>query len=327
MLDPKKPRILVALGGRSSERGISIDSGKQVVIALEALGYQTAILDVGTGKLLQTPEIDSLEKDAKELPSVANLPLVDVKRHFEVVFIAMHGRFGEDGGLQSLLDENGIKYTGSGPLSSALAMNKVFSKKVFKSCNLPVLDDQIITREGEKSEIQFPVVVKPINQGSSIGVSICENEADFTVGLKQSLEVSGSAIVEPYVTGKELTVAILENESGQPQALPVTEIIPSHRFFDFAGKYDGSTQEIVPAKISDDLAKKVQDLAIQTHLALGCRHFSRVDMIVDNQENIFILELNSIPGLTSESLFPKAAKASGITFENLISRLVETALK
>lgn len=327
MLDPNKPRILVALGGRSSEREVSINSGRQVVGALEDLGYQTAVLDVGTGKLLQTPELDNLEKDPAKLPKVSNLPLVDIKRHFQLVFIVMHGRFGEDGGLQSLLDENEIKYTGSGPLSSALAMNKEFSKKVFKASGLPVLEDQIITKPDEKCQIPFPVVVKPNDQGSSVGVSICENEADFTVGLKQALQTSGSVMIEPYVKGKELTCAILESKNGQSEALPVTEIIPNSRFFDLKAKYDGTTQEISPAKISDKLSKRVQELAIATHRTLGCRHFSRVDMIVDEKENVYILELNSIPGLTSESLFPKAAKAAGYEFKNLISHLVDIALK
>jgi len=327
MLDPNKPRILVALGGRSSEREVSINSGRQVVGALENLGYQTAVLDVGTGKLLQTPELDNLEKDPNKLPKVSNLPLVDIKRHFQLVFIVMHGRFGEDGGLQSLLEENEIKYTGSGPLSSALAMNKEFSKKVLKASGLPVLEGQIITKPDEKCKIAFPVVVKPNDQGSSVGVSICENEADFAVGLKQALQTSNSVMVEPYIKGKELTSAILENKNGIPEALSVTEIIPNSRFFDLKAKYDGTTQEISPAKISDEMTKKVQELGLATHKTLGCRHFSRVDMIVDDKNNIYILELNSIPGLTSESLFPKAAKAGGFEFENLISHLVDISLK
>jgi len=327
MLDPKKPRILVALGGRSSERAVSIASGREVVLALEKLGYQTAILDVGSGKLLQTPEIDSLEKDAKKMPQVANLPLIDIKRHFELVFIAMHGRFGEDGGLQAIFQENGIKYTGSSPISSALAMQKEFSKKIFKSSGLPVLEGRIAKSANDKCPLPFPVVIKPIDQGSSVGVSICENKADFTLGIKRSLEFSKKVMIEPFIKGKELTCAILENESKEPKALPVIEIIPKSRFFDFKAKYDGTTQEIVPAKISDELTSKVQDLAVKAHQALSCRHFSRVDMVVDQNNNIFILEVNSIPGLTSESLFPKAAKAAGFDFEKLIDRVVKIALE
>lgn len=327
MFDPNKPRILVALGGRSSEREVSINSGKQVVQALEDLGYQTAVLDVGTGKLLQTPELDDLERNPDKLPKVANLPLIDIKRHFSLVFIAMHGRFGEDGGLQSLLEENGVKYTGSGPLSSAIAMNKDFSKKVLRSSGIPVLDDQIITNAEQKCKIPFPVVVKPNDQGSSVGVSICENEADFALGVKQALQHSPSIMVEPYIKGRELTVAILENKNSQGEPLPVTEIVPKTRFFDMKAKYDGTTEEIVPANIDQSLAKKAQELALATYNALGCRHFSRVDLIADSSNKLYVLELNSIPGLTSESLFPKAAKASGLEFKSLIDHLVSIALK
>lgn len=326
MIDPNKPRILVALGGRSSERAVSIASGKQVAEALESLGYQTAILDVGTGKLLQTPEIESLEKDPKKLSSVSNLPLIDIKRHFELVFIAMHGKFGEDGGLQNLLEENGIKYTGSGPLSSALAMNKDFSKRILKAAEIPVLDYQIATKSDEKSRIPFPVVVKSSDQGSSVGVSICENEADLKIGLKQALEYSEFALIEPYIKGRELTIAVLENKEGKAEALPVIEIIPKSRFFDFKAKYDGTTQEIVPADIDDGMKKWAQELAVRTHEALGCRHFSRIDIVVDEQKNFFVLELNSIPGLTGESLLPKAAKAAGLDFEKFISHLVDIAI-
>lgn len=326
MIDPKKPRILVALGGKSSERAVSIESGKQVAEALERLGYQTAILDVGTGKLLQTPEIESLEKDPSKLPKVSNLPLIDIKRHFELVFIAMHGRFGEDGGLQSLLEENGVAYTGSRPLPSALAMDKDFAKKIFKQADLPTLPHQVITNPDTKATIPYPLVVKANNQGSSIAVSICENEADFAVGLKQALEKSEKVIVEPYIKGREFTVAVLEDKDKHCRALPVIEIIPKNKFFDLKAKYDGTTQEIVPARIEKDLADRLQKLAVEAHQALGCRHFSRVDFMVDDNNNQYFLELNSIPGMTSESLLPKAAKASGLDFDAMIAQIVDISL-
>jgi len=326
-IDPKRPRILVALGGRSSEREVSISSGRQVAEALERLGYQTGIIDIGTGKLLQTPELDTIEKNPAKLPNAVNFPLIDISRHFSLVFIAMHGRFGEDGGLQALLDEIDMRYTGSGALSSALAMNKHFAKIILKSVGITVLEHQIATDTEAKIQIEFPVVIKPNNQGSSVGVSICENEAEAKLGLKLALEHSQEAMVEPYIKGKEITAAILEDNSGKPQALPVTEIIPQSKFFDYKAKYDGTTQEIVPAKIPDDLTKKVQDIGIKAHLALGCRHFSRVDMIVDNTGKIYVWELNSIPGLTPESLFPRAAKAAGLDFDRLVDHLTQAALK
>lgn len=324
--DPNKPRILVALGGRSSEREVSINSGRQVISALENLGYQTAVLDTGTGRLMQTPELDRLEKNPEKLPEVVNIPLVDIKRHFQMVFIALHGKFGEDGGLQALFDDIGMKYTGSGPLSSALAMNKKISKKIFAAYSVPTLPFEVINST-KKPKIRFPLVVKPNNQGSSVGVSICANEADFEIGAKRALEYSSEAIVEPYITGHELTVAILESDSGKPEALPVIEIIPTAKFFDLKAKYDGTTQEIVPAKIDAKLAELAKIAALKAYDALDCRHFARVDMLVGVDNLPKVLEVNTIPGLTPESLFPKAAKAYGLTFEKLIDHLVKIALK
>lgn len=324
--DPNKPRILVALGGRSSEREVSIESGRQVVSAMEELGYQTAVLDTGTGKLMQTPELDRLEKNPEKLPEVVNLPLVDIKRHFQMVFIALHGKFGEDGGLQALLDDIGMKYTGSGPLSSALAMNKKISKKIFAAYSVPTLPFEVISTV-QKPKIKFPLVVKPNNQGSSVGVSICTNEADFEIGAKRALEYSSEAIVEPYITGHELTVAILEKDNGETEALPVIEIIPKSKFFDLKAKYDGTTEEIVPAKIDQKLAREAQTAALKAYDALDCRHFARVDLLVGSDNLPKVLEVNTIPGLTSESLFPKAAKVAGLDFVRLIDHLVKIALK
>jgi len=326
MFDPNKPRILVALGGRSSEREVSINSGRQVISALEDLGYQTAVLDTGTGRLMQTPELDRLEKNPEKLPEVVNLPLVDIKRHFQLVFIALHGKFGEDGGLQALLEDIEMKYTGSGPLSSALAMNKKISKKIFAAYSVPTLPFEVINST-KKPKIKFPLVVKPNNQGSSVGVSICVNEADFEIGAKKALEYSSEAVVEPYISGHELTVAILEKENGLPEALPVIEIIPKAKFFDQKAKYDGTTAEIVPAKISVELAKMTQIAALKAYDALDCRHFARVDIIVGKDNLPKVLEVNTIPGFTSESLFPKAAKAAGYDFKKLIDHLVKIALK
>jgi len=332
MFDPNKPRILVALGGRSQEREVSIASGREVVSALEDLGYQTAVLDTGTGKLMQTPELDRLEKNPEKLPEVVNLPLVDIKRHSQLVFIALHGKFGEDGGFQALLDDIGVKYTGSGPLSSALAMNKKISKKIFAAYSVPTLPFEVIASV-KRPKIKFPLVVKPNNQGSSVGVSVCENEADFALGAKRALSYSDEIIVEPYVTGHELTVAILENEKGEAKALPVVEIIPlpdgrhgKTKFFDFEAKYDGTTQEIVPAKIESRLSREAQTAALKAYEALDCRHFARVDIIVGADKFPKVLEVNTIPGLTKESLFPKAAKAAGLDFNALVDHLVKIAI-
>jgi D-alanine-D-alanine ligase len=326
MYDPNSPRILVALGGRSSEREVSISSGRQVAEALEKLGYQTGIIDIVTGKLLQTPELDTIEKDPTKLQPVVNFPLIDITRHFSLVFIAMHGRFGEDGGLQALLDEIEMKYTGSGALSSALAMNKHFAKIILKAAGIPTADYQLIKSEKDHLEIGFPLVVKPVSEGSSFGVAICQNQADYDTAIKFALRY-GTAMAEPYLGEKEITVPVLEDDQGKPQALPVIEIVPKNKFYDNKSKYDGTTEKIVPARISVELTKKAQELAVATHKALGCRHFSRTDMIIEKSGEISVLELNSIPGLTPESLFPKSAKAEGLDFEKLIDHLVKIVLK
>jgi D-alanine-D-alanine ligase len=157
-------------------------------------------------------------------------------------------------------------------------------------------------------------------------VAICENEADLTFAAKNVINQFGEALVEKYIDGRELTVSILEKD-GKPETLPIIEIIPKTKFFDFRAKYDGTTDEIVPAKISDELANKVREVALKAFETLGCRHFARVDIIVDKNEDVFVLEVNTIPGMTSESLFPKSAKAAGLSFEQLVEHLVKIAIK
>ena len=326
-LNPQKPRVLVALGGKSSEREVSIDSGHAVATALEKQGYSVDLIDFGTGRFLQLPELESVEKDSNKLPRAVNYPFVDIVRHFEVVFIAMHGHFGEDGLLQGLFETIGVKYVGSGPVSSAIALDKRFSKQVMERNQIPTPEWEVLKSASEKTKISFPLVVKPSDQGSSIGVSICENAPEFEIAKKQAFQHSKNVIVEKYLGNHEISVPVLEKESGQPETLPVIEIIPKQKFFSYEAKYSGETEEIVPAKISKELTKKAQDLAQKAHLSHDCRHFSRVDMIIDKSSKIWVLEINTIPGLTPESLFPKSANAAGFEFNRLVAHLVKLALK
>ena len=327
MLDSNKPRILVALGGRSSEREVSINSGREVAMALEKLGYSTDLIDIGTGKFHQIPELDKLEKDASKLPLVPNLPLSDIKRHFSLVFIAMHGKFGEDGGLQALLDEIGVKYVGSTPSACAVAQDKRFAKLIMKAIGIPTSEFQIIEAESDPLTIKFPVFIKPTSEGSSVGAAICENKADYDFALKNILSKYEFALVEPYLGKNEFSVAVLDGEKQEAKPLPVIQIIPKSSFFDLKSKYDGTTEEIIPAKIDQKLAKLLQDVAVKAHTALGMRHFSRTDIIVDQKGHPQVLDTNPIPGLTSQSLLPKAAKAAGFSFEDLVEHLVQLALK
>ncbi len=324
-LDPKKPRVLVALGGRSTEREVSIESGVAVAEALEKRGYPTAILDTATGRLMQKPEAEELEKDPTKMPQVANIPLVDIKRHFEVVFIAMHGTFGEDGILQGIFEEVGIPYTGPDASSCAVAIHKAFSKQIFERNKIATPEWQIVKSLNDKLQVPFPVVVKPEKQGSSIGVAICQNEADYQLAAKQAFKYASSLVVEKLIKGTEITVGVIE-KNGKPMALPVIEIKPKQSFFNFSAKYGDETERIVPARIDAGLAKKAQEIAVNVFEKLASRHFSRIDMIIDENKNIYVLELNSIPGLTSHSLLPIAAKAAGISFEDLIEEIIKDAL-
>jgi len=325
--DPEKPRILVAFGGRSSERPVSIETGREIAYALERNGYPSAVIDIGTGRILQTPELDRVEKDPAKIPQVVDLPLEDIARHFSMVVIGMHGGFGEGGGLQDLLEQIKMPYLGSRAASSAVALDKRFSKEIFQAAQIKTPEYQILKDPTDKVTLSFPVIVKPVAEGSSHGIAICENEADLQIGLKNAFSFDEAVLVEQYIKGKEITVAILEDNAGQPQALPVIEIIPKNRFFDLQAKYDGSTQEIVPAQIPEQLAKKAQEIALKVHEVLYCRHLSRVDMMIDHNNEIYVLELNTLPGMTKESLFPKAAKAAGYDFDKLVEHLVTIATK
>jgi D-alanine-D-alanine ligase len=327
MFDPKKPRVLVALGGKSSEREVSLSSGREVATALENQGYSVDLIDFGTGKFLQLPELDNIEKDSSKLPKAVNYPLTDIARHFEVVFIAMHGKFGEDGTLQGLLEEIGIKYVGSGRVPSAICMDKRLSKVLMKQIGIPTPDYEILSSPESRTKIPFPVVVKPIDQGSSVGVSICQNGADLDVGKKEAFKYSDKVIVEKCIAHREFTVPVLENEKGQAEALPVIEIIPKQKFFNYQAKYDGSTEEVTPARISKELENRAKEIAVRTHIAHDCKHFSRVDMMMDKNNQLYVIDVNTIPGLTPESLFPKSARAAGMSFEQLCDHLVKISVR
>ncbi|PIT97314.1 D-alanine--D-alanine ligase [Candidatus Berkelbacteria bacterium CG10_big_fil_rev_8_21_14_0_10_41_12] len=323
-IDISKPRVLIVLGGRSPEREVSVSSGQKVAQSLESLGYQVTILDSGTGKFHQIPELSNIPLDTKRLPEVAEYPIAEIKRNFQVVFIALHGHGGEDGVLQSIFESYNIPFVGSGSISSAISLNKSISKELFLSSKIPTPEYQVIKNE-EDRKIGFPVVTKPLDQGSSVGVNICENEADFKVGFKLAQEYSKKVMVEKYIKGTELTVGILE-KNGKPEALPVVEIIPRANFFDHRAKYNGSTQEIVPARIDKELTQRAQKNALDAFRVLRARHFGRVDMIADQRRNIYVLELNTIPGLTTESLFPKATTAIGMKYEKMIEHLINLGL-
>ncbi len=303
-------RVGVLMGGPSSEREISLKSGGAVFEALKSI------------------DIDVVAIDLKEEDKDKNIEEIK-KNKIKVAFIALHGQFGEDGTIQKMLEENKILYTGSGVKASAWAMDKISSRKIFEENNLSVPNyvvwDVSVSKKFDPISLNglvYPLVIKPSDQGSSIGISIIEKQKDLNSALNLALKFSDKIIVEEFIKGKEITVGILE---GKP--LPVVQILPKNKFYDYQAKYQSTQTEYeVPARISKEESLLAQEKGLAAHKALGCRSFSRVDMILkDNLESV-ILEVNTIPGLTATSLLPKAAKAAGIDFPGLCLRLINSAL-
>lgn len=319
-----KRRIGVLMGGPSCERDISIKSGKAVLQALQNRGMDVVPIELEASSANNCYS----ELAAKRIHS----------SNIHIAFIALHGEFGEDGKVQAVLEEMNIPYTGSKVASSRLGMDKVSSKNVFKSNNIPMPRHMVISRaeilgntvldKGRSLEVYFkelnkPIVIKPCDGGSSIGVSIIDREVDFIAALKLAFRYSDNVIIEEYILGREITVGILEEKP-----LPIIEIIPKRRFFDFEAKYvKGLTEYEVPAKLGKKQYAACQELGLAAHNALGARSFSRVDMILNREGEGLVLEVNTIPGLTQTSLLPKAALAAGIDFEGLILKILESAIK
>ena len=305
-----KIRIAVLSGGWSKERSVSIKSGIAVLAALDKRKY------------------DMVSFDPKEDLNV----LWQQRNEFDLVFNLLHGKYGEDGRIQGLLDVFGIPFVGSGVLASAMTMNKRVTKNVYRSVGLRVPKD-IILKKGEtitvdkiKDILGTPVVIKPVSEGSSIGISIMENESDILAGIEKAFEFDLEVLLEEYVSGKEITCAVLGRK--HLVTLPLVEIVPkdTHRFFDFDAKYTaGETNEICPAQIESHLQNMAFEIAENAHRALHCRDWSRTDMIIKNDE-IYLLETNTIPGMTETSLVPLAAKGNGWTLGNLLDRMITTCM-
>lgn len=321
----KPNNVVVLMGGISPEREISLRSGNAVARALKEAGFNVTCIDVKDEKI---EELDHMDID--------------------VAFIALHGYFGEDGGVQQLLESKGILYTGSGINASRLAMDKLATKKCFIDAGLKTPDYITVTEFQELQEIQqeisklgLPVVLKPTRNGSSIGISIIKNINDLQIGLEKAFEFGYELLVEKYIKGRELTVGILDDK-----ALPIIEIKPAVEFFNYEAKYkDDRTKYIIVEKtlserkntvgdsshtvgfLSPAMYHNAQELAINAQKVLGCKGFSRVDMLLDDRDNLYLLEINTIPGFTEKSLLPKAAKAAGMSFTSLCGIIVDLAFQ
>ena len=302
----KKIKVAVLMGGRSSEYDVSVASGREIIKQLDKTKYNIvpfAIPKSGRG----------LEK------------LLDVKP--DLAYIALHGPFGEDGTVQGMLDLFGIPYTGPGVLASAIGIDKNLFRKVMIAEGIPVPKYVTFERGIDKNNIfsklgDPPYFVKPFDQGSSVGASVVNNISELEDSLNLALKYSRVALVDEYIEGVELTCAVIGNRD--PFPLPVIEIKAlKGKFFDYKSKYSsGGAEEIVPAKISSSLTKKVQELSVAVYKAIGCRGVSRIDFIVKDGDLPFVLEINTSPGMTPASLLPKAANAAGISYSQLLDMII-----
>ena len=295
----KNLKIAVAMGGPGSEHDVSMASGKAVLRALKDAGCNAVELIV-TERSISVPE------------------------DIDMVFNTIHGTFGEDGGLQKLLDEQGVDYTGAGAISSELAFDKILSKKKFIEAGVPTSRSEMVDcADGLKiPEMDLPYVVKPPREGSSVGVHICRTLDEAKSAMEDAMKFSNDVLVEQFVEGKELTVGVLDGE-----VLPVVHIAPRSGFYNMNNKYpwmsgDGGTDYYCPADLSPELTKIVQDAALAAHKSLGIEVYSRVDVLLDEDGNPYVLEANTIPGMTESSLLPKSAKVAGYEFSELCMKII-----
>lgn len=296
-------KVAVLLGGFSAEREVSLVSGDECSKALVKAGYDVTRIDVSR-------DLAALQTALTPKP--------------DVCFNALHGPYGEDGNIQGILNYMQIPYTHSGVMASALAMDKVVAKQVFSAAGIPVAPDVICTREELMSgaTIDIPFVVKPINEGSSVGVQIIRTRDDMLTFSDNFWPYTGNVMVEKFIPGRELTVGVMGD-----RPLPVTEVLTDREFYDYDAKYAaGGSTHILPAPIDEDLTKEVQRLALLAHRSLGCRGVSRSDFRYDvENDQLYILELNTQPGMTPTSLVPEQALHDGIDFVELVSWMVENA--
>jgi len=335
-----KLKIAVLMGGKTPEHEISLISGREVVKNLPSSYLALPIIisrdnktwqQVGEKAFLTIAKNFTPQRPKKEwiFLNSKKISVDQLDKIADLVFIASHGPSIEDGTIQGLLDFSGVTYTGSGVLASALGMNKIYFKRSMDHFQIPQPKSLVINK---RERVSLPKinslgkawVVKPADQGSSVGVSIVKNKTNLLKAFSLAFKYGPRAIIEEYLSGTEVSVGILGNKKAK--ALPVIEICPKNEFFNYEAKYTASKcKEIVPARISKSLTKKVQDLALKVYKIIGAQGYSRVDFIIKN--NIpYILEINTLPGLTPTSLVPKEAKAAGISYSQLLERIIKLAL-
>jgi len=327
-------KIILLVGGNSTERTISKRSSKSIYKALISLGFNVTLIDPAYGK-------NQLEDQNKYFDEVDYHPIsetnyieafnLDVFNKCDLVFIGLHGKWGEDGTVQALLDMKGLKYTGSKMLSSAVTMDKILSKILFDKFNIPTpkwislysneIDSEIIESEIQ-SNFGYPIVVKPNDQGSTVGLSIVKDKNQLNEALSIALKYSDKILIEEFIEGRELTVGIVDKT-----IYPVLEIVPTHEIYDYECKYtSGMSDYIVPAEIGEDISNQLKEVSMKAFKALECEGYARLDYRLSKDNKFYLLEINTLPGMTSLSLLPKMAESVNVSFEELVNQIVKISL-
>lgn len=346
-------KIVVLAGGLSTERDVSFKTGEMVTKALRENGHQVILLDVFMGCSDKEEDLTGIFDRAEAVSvKVAAIPetapdlekvkaqrkdqsdnffgpnVIELCRMADIVFMALHGENGENGKIQAAFDLFGIRYTGTGYLGSALAMNKGMAKQLFLENGIPTPRGTSLKRGEDAAKIEtcgihFPCVVKPCSGGSSIGVSIVHDKAEYEQALKEAFRWENELVIEEYVKGREFSVGVIDF-----QALPIIEIAPVEGFYDYKNKYKaGSTVETCPAELSEQITKEMQGYAEKVAEVLGLNTYSRTDFLLDAEDHIFCLEANTLPGMTPTSLLPQEAKVTGVDFNQLCEKLIESSMR
>ncbi|MBI9070539.1 MAG: D-alanine--D-alanine ligase [Melioribacteraceae bacterium] len=333
-MNNKNINVALFAGGTSPEREVSKMTSSCIYNSLIKLGFNVKVLDPAYG--LNQPKEHQTFFENKDLFEICNKNCLDLVNSnllndIDLVFLGLHGTNGEDGTMQSLLEFRGIKYTGSKVLASALAMDKSMSKSIFRDHNVLTADWLTVSkdyyersiREKITSEIGFPCIIKPNDGGSTIGLTVCKSENQIDEALKLAFKYCSKVIVEKFIKGRELTVGIIGE-----RVFPVLEIKPKHSLYDYECKYsDGMSEYEVPAKILEHVSEKLIKTAFKAYKSLCCEGYGRVDFILDENDNAYCLEVNTLPGLTTHSLLPKVAAADNMNFNEVIKSIINEALK
>ncbi len=338
-------KIVVLAGGTSTERDVSLSTGSMIYKALKEKGHNTVLLDVYLGYEGETAGIFDIDKDwafnfaaiQESNPDIAQIKalrkgadtgffgpgVIDICRNADIVFLALHGENGEDGRLQAAFDLMEIRYTGTDYASSALAMDKSITKEIFSFYNIPT-PKGIHVKKGESFQWNlYPCVVKVCTGGSSVGVSIAGSAEEMDVALSNAFSYGSEVVIEQYIKGREFSVGVIDG-----MALPVIEIAPLIGFYDYKNKYQaGSAIETCPAELNQELTQRMQKIAIEVFGALRLKTYARMDFMLSEQDEIFCLEANTLPGMTPTSLLPQEAKVIGIDFPGLCEKIIEISLK